>query len=278
MLTTPAGSPASSISSPSRSADSGVCSAGLSTTVHAGRERRAELPGRHQQREVPRDDLPDHADRLLARVGEELRPGRGDAGDRDRVALDLRRPARHVVEQVGGQRRRRPPWRPSAACRCRASRASPARRRCCSIRSPMRWMTLPRSDGVIRRQSERSSSKHRRAAPTASSMSSAAPCATRPRLSSVAGSSVSKVFPLAASTHSPSISRRPGLRTKSWVLRPEARRLRRAGRAVRCGDGHARLLTFAFGADRLEVDTPRRPSVGAGNHRPPGSGAKHHRH
>ena len=33
MLTTPAGSPASSISSPSRSAESGVCSAGLSTTV-----------------------------------------------------------------------------------------------------------------------------------------------------------------------------------------------------------------------------------------------------
>jgi len=33
MLTAPAGSPASSISSPSRSAESGVCSAGLSTTV-----------------------------------------------------------------------------------------------------------------------------------------------------------------------------------------------------------------------------------------------------
>ena len=32
-LTTPAGRPASSMSSPSRSADSGVCSAGLSTTV-----------------------------------------------------------------------------------------------------------------------------------------------------------------------------------------------------------------------------------------------------
>ncbi len=33
-FTTPGGSPASVISSPSRSADSGVCSAGLSTTVH----------------------------------------------------------------------------------------------------------------------------------------------------------------------------------------------------------------------------------------------------
>ena len=33
MLTTPAGTPASSSSSPSRSAVSGVCSAGLSTTV-----------------------------------------------------------------------------------------------------------------------------------------------------------------------------------------------------------------------------------------------------
>ena len=34
---------------------------------------RAELPGGHQQREVPRDDLPDHAERLAQRVGVEVR-------------------------------------------------------------------------------------------------------------------------------------------------------------------------------------------------------------
>ena len=45
---------------------------GLEHDRHAGRQRRAELPGRHQQREVPRDDLPDDADRLPARVGQEL--------------------------------------------------------------------------------------------------------------------------------------------------------------------------------------------------------------
>jgi hypothetical protein len=62
---------------------------------------------------------------------------------------------------------------------------------CCSMRSPMRCMTLPRSDAVIRRQSEPSSSKHRRAARTARSMSSASPWATHPRFSPVAGLSVS---------------------------------------------------------------------------------------
>ena len=76
---------------------------GLEYHGRAGGQCRAELPGRHQQWEVPRDDLPDDAHGLLARVGEHLRPGRGNGGDRDRVALDLRRPARHVMKQVGGQ-------------------------------------------------------------------------------------------------------------------------------------------------------------------------------
>ena len=34
----------------------------------AGRQRRAPLPGDHQRREVPRNDLPHHADRLAPRV------------------------------------------------------------------------------------------------------------------------------------------------------------------------------------------------------------------
>ena len=47
---------------------SGVCSAGFITIVQPARERRAPLPRHHQQREVPRDDLPDDADRLVPRV------------------------------------------------------------------------------------------------------------------------------------------------------------------------------------------------------------------
>ena len=37
-------------------------------------QRRSQLPGRHQQREVPRDDLTDHADRLAQSVGQKLVP------------------------------------------------------------------------------------------------------------------------------------------------------------------------------------------------------------
>ena len=66
MFTTPAGSPASWISSPSRSARQRRLLGGLEYDRAAGRERRAELPGGHQQREVPRDDLTDDADRLAA--------------------------------------------------------------------------------------------------------------------------------------------------------------------------------------------------------------------
>ena len=50
-----------------------------------GGERRRDLPGQHQQREVPRDDLPGDAERLRAAVGEGV--------------LELVRPA-GVVEEV----------------------------------------------------------------------------------------------------------------------------------------------------------------------------------
>ena len=58
---------------------SGVCSAGFSTIVQPAASAGRDLPGGHQQREVPRDDLPAHADRLLARVAEHV--GRGDRQD-----------------------------------------------------------------------------------------------------------------------------------------------------------------------------------------------------
>src|SRR6188472_1276209 len=69
----------------------------------------------------------------------------------------------------------------------------------------------------------------------------------------------------------PLIARPIGVRTASTMtasgMDPPAReglRARHVGHADRYGDGHARLLTLAFGADRSEVHTPRRPRVGAG--------------
>ena len=38
-------------------------------------QRRPQLPGRHQQREIPRNDLAHHAHRLAQRVGQELGAG-----------------------------------------------------------------------------------------------------------------------------------------------------------------------------------------------------------
>ena len=61
--------------------------------VAAG-QGRAPLPGQHQQREVPGDDLADDADRLPQRVREEA------AADRDGPALDLVGPAGVVAQRV----------------------------------------------------------------------------------------------------------------------------------------------------------------------------------
>ena len=61
--------------------------------VPAG-QGRAPLPRQHQQREVPGDDLADHADRLPQGVRQEVAP------DRDRPALDLVGPAGVVAQGV----------------------------------------------------------------------------------------------------------------------------------------------------------------------------------
>ena len=90
MLTTPGGSSAWRQTSAKSSAVSGVVSAGLSTTVLPQRERRRDLPGQHQQREVPRDDLAGDAERPRAPV-------------RERV-LELVGPAGVVEEVRGGER------------------------------------------------------------------------------------------------------------------------------------------------------------------------------
>ncbi len=113
-------------------------------------QRRAQLPCRHQQRKVPGDDLPHHADGLAARVGEEF--GFASAGgDGNGVAFNLGGPARHVAEQVDGQRHigdARDRQRLAVVQRLSSCANSS---RCCSIRSASFQMRRPRSDGVMLR-------------------------------------------------------------------------------------------------------------------------------
>ena len=63
---------------------------GLEDDRVAGGQGRGDLPGEHQQREVPRDDLRGHAERLRHAAGERV--------------VELVRPARVVPEMVGGER------------------------------------------------------------------------------------------------------------------------------------------------------------------------------
>ena len=90
------------------------------------------------------------------------------------------------------------------ACRCRAIRAGPVRRRCFSIRSASRLSSWPRSRRGIRRHGP--FSKAVRAAWTALSTSAASASATWADISPVAGLMVGKVRPLAESIHRPSTS------------------------------------------------------------------------
>jgi ParB family chromosome partitioning protein len=70
----------------------------------AGGEGRADLPDRHQQWKIPRNDRPDHADRLAPRVGEEFIPAKAGHRDVDRGAFDLGRPTGAVAEEVHRRR------------------------------------------------------------------------------------------------------------------------------------------------------------------------------
>jgi hypothetical protein len=65
----------------------------------AAGERGGEFPHGHQQREIPGNDLRDHADGLAHRVGVEVVASR----KRQRFAGDFRGPACHVAEHVYGQ-------------------------------------------------------------------------------------------------------------------------------------------------------------------------------
>ena len=92
-LTTPSGIPASRIRSARRSAESGVSSAGFEDDRVPAGERGAELPAGDIEREVPRHDQADDAERLAE----------GDvdaAGDGDRLAVVLVDGARVEVEDL----------------------------------------------------------------------------------------------------------------------------------------------------------------------------------
>ena len=96
ILTTPSGKPASWISCAEPQRRERRLLRRLEHDGAAGRERRRELPGRHHQRRVPRNDLPDHADRLAQRIGVEI------AGLRqaDGLAGQLGGPAGRVADHL----------------------------------------------------------------------------------------------------------------------------------------------------------------------------------
>jgi hypothetical protein len=63
-----------------------------------GRQCGPPFPGGHQHREIPGNDLSDHADRLAPRVAEEI------AADRNRLSVNLVGPTGVVAQAIDGQR------------------------------------------------------------------------------------------------------------------------------------------------------------------------------
>ncbi len=106
---------------------------GLQHDRAARRQRRPELPGGHQQREVPGDDLPAHADRFAAGVAVHVR-GRDGQHRRPRSSWASRRSS-----GCGRPRRRRRRTGPARrACRCPATRSARVPRRGLRSRRPAR--------------------------------------------------------------------------------------------------------------------------------------------
>ena len=166
---------------------------GLEDDRVAGGQRRGELPDGHQDREVPRDDLADDAERLVEVVG-------------DRVVVDLRQRALlradgagEVAEVVDGQRDvggQRLAYRLAvvpASPRRRAARGSPpcGRRSCSGSTARSAALVLPHAGAALW------------AASRASSTSSAVERAISVKISPVTGEGFSKYWPLTGATYSP---------------------------------------------------------------------------
>ena len=144
-LSTPAGRPASMNAAASRSPISGVIGDGLKTTVLPGCQRRTDLATGEVEREVPRRDHADDADRIAHRVDERRVVARErGAGQPVRLA--------GVQLEVPRRARRLHLWRRPSACPPRP----PSRRRCRrrrSARSARRGRRASRRArvGVVRR-------------------------------------------------------------------------------------------------------------------------------
>ena len=226
-LRTPAGMPASSASSATRSAVSEVSSAGLTHQRAAGGERRADLPGEHQEREVPGQHQPDDADRLADDERDVVVGGRRhlvvDLVDR----LGVPAQALHGLGQVDGL---------AVEDGLAAVEALHHREldevRLDQVRQPQqRRLALGR---VQLRPAP--SSKAARALATAASTSSAPQAGRRASTAPSAGLTVSKVRPERAATFSPPMKHcgrkrqarlrsscsRHGLAGRSWSLPSDA--------------------------------------------------------
>ena len=222
-LTTPGGKPTSDRELREAKRRQRRLRIGLEHDRAAGRERGRELPGRHQERVVPRDDLRAHADRLLERVEEER------AADGIRAAGDRRRPR---TRRSGSARRRRrsppsPTRSPCRRCAPRARRAPCGSRRsrlrargaAASARSAASSPTAPRAPRARRRRRGRRrprspSPRARAARPLAGS--SQLPKLTRGRLARLAADE-EPVLPLDRDGHRGNPNRASGL------LRPGSR-------------------------------------------------------
>ena len=148
--------------------DHGVCSAGLSTTQLPAARAGAELPHGHQDREVPRDDLADDAERLVEVVGDGVLV---DLADRALLAAQDARRSSGSGRRPAAGRRRASRGRP---CRCPRSRRRRASRGSASMRSAILLRMSARSASDVRPQAGAAAW----AASSAASMSSAVPRAT----------------------------------------------------------------------------------------------------
>ena len=168
---------------------------GLEHDAVAGGQRRSQLPDRHQQREVPRDDLADDAQRLVEVVG-------------DRVVVDLATgcpPARGCSRRSSGNGRspaaRRRRSSRGSACRCRASRPAPAARAVPPSGRRSGSGSAARCAGDVLPHLPLAAW----AASSASSMSSAVERAISHSLAPVTGVGLSKYWPRTGAIHLPSM-------------------------------------------------------------------------
>ena len=191
MLRTPGGS-RSPISSISTRIDAGVCSAGLRTTQLPAASAGASFHTAMRMREVPGDDLADHAERLVEVVGHGVVV---DLGDRALLGADG---AGEVAEVVDGQRQ---VGVEGLADRLAVVPGLGDREHLEVLLHPVG--DLVEDDGALGGGGLAPGGLAACAASRASSMSSASERATSQNGLPVTGETFSKYWPLTGATHSP---------------------------------------------------------------------------